>query len=274
MHTQRNSPRDNARKRDFGEGYARNPSDEVDLETAAWDLRDEVLEGMARALWVVAYADFTDELIERVPWRADIEDMGIEVTGLGEDWQVVLPPTPIDAEKAAHALAAAYAQKNRVEDVTDLLALAVQADGITPDELDDGYADSFGHYLAMMALSTDFHWFDAHEQFGIMVPDMEATFDGEDFDYSLARANKALTAATRAGLPARDFAVPPSKDDPDGGLPMDTAGRARSAMARFDQYSWKSRAQKKRAFGRIMRRAKALGIDPSGFEARWKGKLG
>ncbi len=250
-----------------------NSDDDVDLETSAWDLRDEVLDGMSRALWVSSYADFADNLREEGVSRAELEDRGIETAGAGEDWDDVAPETPIDAEKAAHALASAYAQKNQVEDVTDLLALAVQADDVGPDELDDDYADSFGHNLAMMAMGTGVSWFDDHKQFDLKQPDIETYFDGEDFDFSLARANKALTAATRAALPARSFAVPPSKDDPDGGLPIDTAGRTRSAMARFDQYSWKSRAQKKSAFGRIMRRAKALDIDPSGFEARWKGTL-
>lgn len=252
-----------------------NPAEEPErLEDAAWDLRDSILEGMARALWISAYMEFIGNLHEEGLSTDQIEERGFPVAGGGENWDVVAPDTPIDAEKAAHALAAAYAAANKVEDVTDILVWAIQADiAVKPTELDDDYAELFGHYLAMSALGHGVSWFDDHEDFDLKTPDIATYFDGDDFDFSLARQNKPLTAARRSALPDKDFAVPPSKDDPDGGLPIDTAARTRSAMARFGQYSWKSGAQQKKAFGRVLRRAKSQGIDPSGFEARWKGAL-
>jgi hypothetical protein len=74
-----------------------------------------------------------------------------------------------------------------------------------------------------------------------------------------------ISAAKRHKLPNRDFAVPENE-----GLPMDTANRTRAALARFNQYRFDSGAQASRAYRRLLRRAKTLGIDASGFAAEYK----
>ena len=73
-----------------------------------------------------------------------------------------------------------------------------------------------------------------------------------------------IRAATRHALPSRDFAVPENE-----GLPIDTKRRTRNAMSRFGQYRFDSKAQKKRAYKRILARSHRYHIDPSGFQARW-----
>ena len=70
------------------------------------------------------------------------------------------------------------------------------------------------------------------------------------------RASGKLTAAMRHSLSSSDFAVPENE-----GLPIDTPGRTRAAMSRFNQYVFDSKAQAERAYKRITSRAKRLGID-------------
>jgi hypothetical protein len=78
------------------------------------------------------------------------------------------------------------------------------------------------------------------------------------------RGNPPITAEERHDLPGADFAVPEHE-----GLPIDTPGRTRAAMARFNQFDFDSNAQKKAAYRRILARARRFGIDPAGFQARW-----
>jgi hypothetical protein len=153
-------------------------------ESDAWELHEDIEEGLAQALWVTAYADFIERLREEGYTRKDIEGMGHSVAGGGDDWVDVAPEAPIDAGKAADALAAIYAEANNVEHVTDLLEAAACADEVEPD---DDYAKSFGHYLGMMALGHGVGWFDDHAEFPLEVPGIETIFDGEDFDFSTGR---------------------------------------------------------------------------------------
>lgn len=136
----------------------------------------EVEAGMARALWVTSYADYVDELRAAGASKAEVEKMGFAVAGAGEDWANVAPPTPPDATAAAHKLLDAYVQRNNVREVTDILAAAARADGA---ELAEEYAESFGHYLAMMSLGHGVSWFDDHARFELAQVHAEAFFDGK-----------------------------------------------------------------------------------------------
>jgi hypothetical protein len=78
--------------------------------------------------------------------------------------------------------------------------------------------------------------------------------------------NPAITAEERHELPSADFAVPDHE-----GLPIDTPGRTRAAMARFNQYEFDHKQQQKKAYRRILARARRFAIDPQGFQARWVG---
>lgn len=81
----------------------------------------------------------------------------------------------------------------------------------------------------------------------------------------VTRDDAVLTAAQRRELPDSDFAVPDRE-----GLPIGDEGHLTAAMARFGQYEFTDNAEKKAAYGRILRRAKALGVDASGFAAKWR----
>lgn len=74
-----------------------------------------------------------------------------------------------------------------------------------------------------------------------------------------------LTAAQRARLGAKDFAVPET-----GQLPIDTAARTRAAMARFNQTHFDSEAQAERAYRRILKRAAQFGIDAERFAEEYR----
>jgi hypothetical protein len=68
---------------------------------------------------------------------------------------------------------AIYAQANN-QDIDDLLEKAANADGMDDDDITDEYADTFGHYLTMMALGHGVSWFDDHSTFPLKVPDIQA----------------------------------------------------------------------------------------------------
>ncbi len=72
-----------------------------------------------------------------------------------------------------------------------------------------------------------------------------------------------LDAKERHALPAKEFAVPDKE-----GLPIQDEAHVRAAMSRFNQYDFADDAEKKAAYGRIVRKAKALGIDSSDFEEK------
>lgn len=80
-----------------------------------------------------------------------------------------------------------------------------------------------------------------------------------------ANPRQNISIARRHDLPNKDFAVPENE-----GLPIDTKGRTRAAMARFNQYEFDSGSQAKRAYGRILARAKRFGIDAAHFASEYR----
>jgi hypothetical protein len=74
-----------------------------------------------------------------------------------------------------------------------------------------------------------------------------------------------LNAETRNELPGKEFAVPGT-----GQLPIHDAAHVRNAMARFGQTHFPDAAAKKTAYHKIVAKAKALGVDASGFESEHK----
>jgi len=121
------------------------------------DYEEEIIEGMARALWVS-------------DWAQREEEKGVSFSGM--ELMDIAPPTPQGAEDAARLLAGGIIQANKAS-LTRLLAKASKADGDYADPED------FGHYLAMMALDTGVSWFDRHEEFPLKVPPFEA-YDLDD----------------------------------------------------------------------------------------------
>ena len=92
---------------------------------------------------------------------------------------------------------------------------------------------------------------------------MDSAEQVEDFRYDAA-----LSAKERHALSDADFAVPDGE-----GLPISDDKHVRAAMSRFGEFKFKDSAQKKAAYGRIVRKAKKLGVDASGFTDKWGGRL-
>lgn len=137
----------------------------------------------ARTLWVDAYASFIDNLREDGHSRKEIEKMGFDTAGAGDDWMDVAPATPDKAYKAADELLRLYEKKNR-SSIDDLLRAAAEADNENWPPSDE-YAQEFGHYLAMAGVGHGVSWFDDHARFELDSPfAFEVNFDGDDLFWS------------------------------------------------------------------------------------------
>ena len=148
----------------------------------------DILEGMARALWVTSYADWVEQ--QDVTAQRELGARG------GQDWNDVAPETPESASDAARDLYLAISRANDKSPV-DLLGEALRADG---KKFSSSLADSFGHYLAMQALGHGVSWFDDHAQFRLKVPGFEAYCpDGMDLDWSPKKLSTQNPAKTRGG---------------------------------------------------------------------------
>ncbi len=136
----------------------------------------DILGGMERAIWVVAYADWVESMTKK-----ERKEAGAPVVTSGIEWDDAAPAAPASALLAAEDLYLAYERANG-KTPGDLFEVAMAADGTKPtDEL----ADLFGHYLTMMAMGQGVSWFDDHKTFKIKSPDFEAsTMDGEEVEWS------------------------------------------------------------------------------------------
>lgn len=137
---------------------------------------DPIITGMARALFVSAFAAYQEELkAEGEPYASPG----------GGDWMTVAPETPLHAICAAYRLAGALEQANAMN-LWAIYARSCVADGdetIAAGPLweDDERQRLFGHYIAMQALGHGVSWFDDHASFELVVPSIEyqAEFDAE-----------------------------------------------------------------------------------------------
>lgn len=124
---------------------------------------DPILEGMARALYVQAWADRQKERGKTYP---------------GQNLMDVAPKTPIGAYLEAAILIGKLETVNRMS-LYCLLAKAARADGRPNPEPDcayywnPNYCKDFGHYIAMQALGHGVSWSDDHAEFGLIVPHIE-----------------------------------------------------------------------------------------------------
>lgn len=155
--------------------------------------RDTILEGMARTLWLYAYADYIEEIGDK---SADEQELPRALAG--QDWDDVAPETPKAAMKAAKELVKLYEASKGTGDIVELYGLAQTVD-MEEDfefELSQGkigrtvgdrwkIADAglFGSMLASMALGHGVSWFDDHKKFELARVNFECTFDGEDLNW-------------------------------------------------------------------------------------------
>ncbi len=165
-----------------------------------------ILDGMARILWVMAYADYATEEHERFRnGDSEIEDEDDlpERARNGANWDDVAPETPdVLAEQVVPDLVSLYVAGNGVSRILDLFETALRADHdneevswgespMTTSEDQRAYemehflepAEAFGGDLAMMALDTGASWFDNHEEFELDVPRFTVTYDGQDISW-------------------------------------------------------------------------------------------
>lgn len=167
------------------------------------DVSDEIAEGMARALWVTAYANFFDE-----PEADEDRYINFARAGAGEDWDDVAPETPEAAVKAAKDLEALFAAKN------DFYGRPLKRPSIHPTAMHMLYTRAleakpkgatspydFGFLMAMQALGEGVSWFDDHPKFDVEFPRFQTYFDGDELIWSgegshkNPRSNDALDVA-------------------------------------------------------------------------------
>ncbi len=92
--------------------------------------------------------------------------------------------------------------------------------------------------------------------------------EGELLTGETIRTDATLTAAARHDLPGSMFAIPEHE-----GMPLEDEGHIKAAMSRFGQEKWADSSQEKTAYHKILARAKALGIDASGFKDKYSSRL-
>jgi len=130
--------------------------------------QDDIVESMARTIWVSAYASYADENPRK---RGVVHARG------GQNWHDVTPETPAAADRAAAELAELFETKNNAS-LEQLAQRARVADGKKIDEED------FGYCLAMMAMGEGVGWWDDHERFDLKVPRFEVMYDGRSLEWS------------------------------------------------------------------------------------------
>jgi hypothetical protein len=123
-------------------------------------MRKMIIEGIARAFFVMAYASASDEgiLPEDAP-RA----------GAGDDWVEVAPESSTEAKTEAEEYGS-HLEKLNAALLENLFSIACNM-----DEIEESYslAWEFGWYLGMQALGSGVSWFDDHEKFPIIIPHYE-----------------------------------------------------------------------------------------------------
>jgi hypothetical protein len=136
-------------------------------------IKDEFIEGAARAFFVLAFADFVEEE-EREPDGYDYPR-----ASMGGDWYDVAPErTPPAAYALAGELWGALATLNKATAPCGVISLASQAaEANGTEEID---AEHFGRDCAMMAMGTGVSWFDDNETFPLETPYMDCGSVGFD----------------------------------------------------------------------------------------------
>ena len=115
----------------------------------------EILQGMARALFVSTWADYEEERGRH--HRGDLMDAA--------------PATPSPARTAAKILAKKIEIMNHGKTVSDLYADALNAGAHDTRRGTD--PQTFGHYIAMQSLGHGVSWFDDNPKFPLELPYFE-----------------------------------------------------------------------------------------------------
>jgi CheY-like chemotaxis protein len=190
------------------------------------EFRDAILDGIARYLWVTAYAEWAVSPGEFI----DVDDLP-ERAGPGEDWDEVAPLTPGPAFEAASALERAIGESNGAATsrvLADLFGIAMTVDRGRPyhfDDADDEVASEFGASLAAMALGDGVSWFDDHksreglfDRKTLAIPQFMMNYDGSELSWTCAPCSGAAPWHDDAEL-EDDDEVKDEDDEDDEGPP-------------------------------------------------------
>ena len=126
----------------------------VYLTRTIMDCRDEIVEAMARAIWVSAYI------------TASHDDDDLQQAGPGEDWYDVVPDTPLAAHDVAEQFATELERTNQLG-LIYMFDRAAHRRGKhdrppTPEE--------FGAMLVAESQGSGVRWGDNHPEHGFKVP--------------------------------------------------------------------------------------------------------
>lgn len=126
-------------------------------------------QGIARTMFVTAWADEMEEQGRSFP-------CGAEIMGLAPE------ETPEVAIKEAYRFVGALENSSRMT-LLPLIYQAAKADGQEfpemPEDSRKDYAITFGHCLFMEALGHGVSWFDSHAKFNIAIPNYENPLLGD-----------------------------------------------------------------------------------------------
>ena len=123
------------------------------------DIRNQIVESMARTLYVCAYADFIDNARED---GEDVDDLP-RAPRDERDWMDCAPETSDKAREVAKRLALAIEGRAKAT-LAELYRDASEECAEQKNICSRGYhtVDLFGHYLAMQALGHGVAWSDNH----------------------------------------------------------------------------------------------------------------
>lgn len=134
------------------------------------DTRNQIIESMARALYVCAYADMIDNARED---GEDVDDLP-RAPRDERDWMDCAPDTSEAALDIARKLAAAIEGRAKAT-LAELYRDASEecANQIALCHRGEHTADLFGHYIAMQSLGHGVAWSDNHAPLTFEIPSVE-----------------------------------------------------------------------------------------------------
>src|SRR5690242_5832751 len=137
-------------------------------------MREEIIEAMARTLFVLAYADFIERSEDDDNEESDEDLSGLPRARGGEDWCDVAPATSGAALATAERAVMALERLNGCSLETIFARATAACVGATPRKCRSRHdPEHFGSDLGMMLAQTGVSWFDDHAMFPLRVPSVE-----------------------------------------------------------------------------------------------------
>lgn len=178
----------------------------MSLQDIKKEFHDQILEGMARTLWVLAFADWVEEINnleedDEVGLEADQQlpegpgPSGPPMLMYGGDWYDVTPETPEAAYLAANALTSLIAKQegfglgDHKYPLAELFDMARHEDTGKPFEFEDSgemleLAKEFGSAVAFQGVGTGVAWTDQPgRKWHPRLPNFECHYDGQDLTW-------------------------------------------------------------------------------------------